>query len=155
MRHAPEEHVKLVALNKKPASDSGHTLSKWDKDRTRILNNGTLIWLYTYEHSGAVAAKGIDFVKDNNGAMYTLYAAFFIDINGYKRPNMLGRDIFKFYLGQDGTLYPAGGKDVCVYYGLDRAYWNTAEDSWGCKDTTTYGVGCAGRISESNWVMNY
>lgn len=65
-----------------------------------VLQDGTIIsyvqhsvtWSYT-DHKNA-SGKGINCGK------------FFYDINGHKKPNQLGRDIFVFYLDVDG-IYAA------------------------------------------------
>lgn len=51
-----------------------------------------------------------------DGGNYINKAAdVYIDINGEKKPNISGRDFFKFELGTDGHLYPYGSKDWAIY----------------------------------------
>ena len=83
---------------------------------------------------------------------------FTIDINGYKKPNKYGRDIFQFIIIDTG-IYPYGninyGKYLqshCnKYINPNFYYWRTTS-SWqaelyGCK-TSLEGRGCAGRVLE-------
>jgi len=74
---------------------------------------------------------------------------FQIDINGLKGPNTLGRDIFQFYIGANGILYPMGSKIVAEYFGRDY-YWETATDNRFCCNNlkSCDGGGCTARIFE-------
>ena len=58
-----------------------------------------------------------------------------IDVNGGKRPNMYGRDIFYFRLSRNGRLFSDGNSDNCK-----------KGDS---------GSNCTARIIENGWVMDY
>lgn len=78
----------------------------------------------------------------------------FIDTNGPKPPNVIGRDVFRFFLGKNGAILPAGAKDntLASYFG----YWNVT-GGFGCKEGSSAGDGeaCFGRIVEESWQMNY
>ena len=95
----------------------------------------------------------------------------YVDINGIKNPNIMGRDLFVFVLGNDGVLQPAGGMDVASMWGCKQdqmescgAHW-TSTNSEGEYSASgdgavscipeSLGLGCAGRIIEENWKMNY
>src|SRR5574344_1578854 len=54
-------------------------------------------------------------IAAGGGHMYSRQGSFDIDINGFKKPNTWGRDIFFFYLSGDGKLYPGGGKDESLF----------------------------------------
>jgi len=74
-----------------------------------------------------------------------------IDINGLKKPNIAGRDIFTFLIttGKGPTLYPVGGKlydNWITEQGCDYGY-NGGVDIGGYR--------CAGRIMDEGWKMNY
>lgn len=72
-------------------------------------------------------------------------AYIYIDINGFKSPNRMGRDIFGFYIARDG-LYPHGmpGSHVYGY----STYCN------GSGTNFENGNGCASRVLEEG-AMNY
>ena len=78
-----------------------------------------------------------------------------IDVNGDKKgPNQCGRDIFDFMLLQNGNLVPKYGK----YYadGDDERYYKTSSKSWvTCNPSNGVGIGCAARIIENGWKMDY
>ena len=80
-------------------SVTGNGYSKWEDDTTdrsrAILTDGTLIMF-------------------NKNAMWGdegnyLYAQIYVDINGFKGPNQLGRDFFYFYISPE-KIVPAGAK---------------------------------------------
>lgn len=68
-----------------------------------------------------------------------------IDVNGLKKPNKAGRDVFSFYITRDAMLYPYGGRDE----GTSAWTTNCASSSF------LYGRYCTGRIIEKGWVMDY
>ena len=57
-------------------------------------------------------------VPSNNNLYYQSYnsscAEIFVDLNGERGPNILDRDVFKFYLMTDGIV-PAGGSKEIVW----------------------------------------
>jgi prepilin-type N-terminal cleavage/methylation domain-containing protein len=72
-----------------------------------------------------------------------------IDVNGDKNPNLVGRDVFDFNINKYGGLIPyASGywKDNPMYCGIE-----------GSTDTSMIymGIGCAARIIQNGWVMDY
>lgn len=79
-------------------SVTGNGYSKWEDDTTdrsrAILTDGTLIMF-------------------NKSAMWGggnyLYAQIYVDINGFKGPNQLGRDFFYFYISPE-KIVPGGAK---------------------------------------------
>ena len=67
-----------------------------------------------------------------------------IDVNGYAKPNRLGKDLFAFALMADGSLVPVG------YSGA----WNVA--STACNSTKVVdGYTCAGSVFENNLKVIY
>jgi len=72
-----------------------------------------------------------------------------LDVNGFKKPNAIGRDIFSFYIYND-KIYPAGGGGT----------WNTTTH-WGCtaaangSSRNNDNPFCTGRVIEEGWQMNY
>ncbi len=84
-----------------------------------------------------------------------------VDVNGLKGPNIFGRDIFIYVLGNDGMLYPWGGIDWGVYNGCEYNkpcvhYWNSGAVGWDCAMTDkSQGVGCSARIMAEGWEMKY
>src|SRR5574344_1332682 len=101
-------------------------------------------------------------IAASGGHMYSYQGWFDIDINGFKKPNTMGRDMFSFYISGDGKLYPDGGKDSSLGSGGNLYYtWQGEEYSphWcgtpGSTDVShSSGTGCTARIMEEGWQMN-
>lgn len=88
------------------------------------------------------------------GNMKQECAYIFVDVNGLKKPNVAGRDIFGFAIsnGKGPLLYPYGGVDYNFY-----EWWKTPGTGVirHCYSGDKDGFFCAGRIMEENWEMNY
>lgn len=99
-----------------------------------------------------------DFTK--SGSMKAICGHVIVDVNGAKGPNIVGRDLFILSkIGHDGTLFPYYGKQYGDYYGVPGYYW---QDNSTCGiagnpaiPNGTQGDGCAARIVENGWVMDY
>jgi len=73
-----------------------------------------------------------------------------IDVNGLKKPNAFGRDIFYFKIVNDNgpALYPVGGAKY--------EPWKTKGCTSGYNGgTDKQGYWCIGRIIDEGWQMNY
>ena len=89
------------------------------------------------------------------GALQSPAATVTIDVNGAEMPNTYGRDIFFYKLGENGHLYPYGGKDVSL--ALDNNsnnVWDSEDSSYACISGSN-GRGCAARLAEEGYKMNY
>lgn len=86
----------------------------------------------------------------------TLHGSFIIDVNGNKKPNKVGRDMFYFYLSSEGYLIPQYGHDYYGYYWRNDALNGCGEpDKPLTSKSRSRGIGCAARIIENGWVMDY
>lgn len=77
-----------------------------------------------------------------------------VDINGSKKPNTWGRDIFRFFIanGRGAKLYPCGGIDGDGF----GNYWRDNNGNpQHCYPGEPNGMLCAGRIMEDGWEMKY
>ncbi len=121
-------------------------------------------WVYAFKKINGVA---IGFY-DGDGGNCTQFATsnsrlkrscmdVYIDLNAEKDPNMFGRDAFHFVLGNDGFLYPIHGREHSktgdVYWRNNARLCGTAGSSK--LPTNVSGQGCAARIIEEGWQMNY
>lgn len=97
------------------------------------------------------------------GAMKAFCGEVMIDVNGPKQPNKIGRDIFGFYLGHDGSLYPYYGR-ACIeyankFFNAEDYYWRNDATLCGAPNNSdvsgALGLGCAARIMENGWQMDY
>lgn len=92
-----------------------------------ILSNGNLV--YFNDKTGSCSADAGDGPLDMSEC-----SSIFIDVNGFKGPNQVGRDAFYFHITTNG-LYPTG----------------IFNDTANC---TTNGTGCTGRVL-SEGAINY
>jgi len=92
------------------------------------------------------------------GPNYSAHGNAVIDVNGDKEPNLLGRDIFMFQTHTNGTLIPYGSAQYdTTYCGASGSctYGSDNKSAYGCDPADTPGNGCAGRVIDEGWVMNY
>lgn len=106
-------------------------------------------------------------VPDNSsvGPMKAYCGAFGVDVNGNKPPNIFGRDYHStLMIAPNGVIYPYGGAGAAQFcYGsiwaTSPVYWKSGSDLCGAPNSslssTVTGQGCAGRIQEEGWEMNY
>ena len=85
------------------------------------LTDGTYIVFDIY---GSLSTFGIenDFPNNNNTTM-----GFFVDLNGAKNPNVVGRDIFTFALTKHGIV-PAGIHNNSAHCTRELKDWNSGID---------------------------
>jgi len=70
--------------------------------------------------------------KGTSPALQNIYGYYYADINGYKGPNQIGKDVFLFYLTKYGIIPLGTSQEISGY-----------TFSGFCKDKdTTYGWGC-------------
>ena len=86
---------------------------------------------------------------------------YFVDLNGTKGPNTLGRDIFNFSVDQYGKVW-SNSFECITPRCLDFVVSNWANGDNGCgkpdkslKEAGGIGLGCAARIIENGWKIDY
>ena len=96
-------------------------------------------------------------VTEAGGNLYNYTAIVYIDVNGKDKPNTFGRDIFQFFLGSDGILYPQGGMDISVFLrGDNRFTWKNGKSYSQCSNiATASGLECTARLVENGFKMDY
>lgn len=125
----------------------------WDEDFVLTGKNDISYLIYIPNPMG----NTFKFAKESEvlnagGSLYKSVVDLYIDVNGNKKPNIFGRDIFTFKVGIDGVLYPIGGKDYSIWQeGDDTAHWTKL-----CTDTNKgIGTACTGRLIENGYKMDY
>lgn len=121
------------------------------------LKNGVVIFLSTFDNASSIAEETKK-AKKENCSLNTKAAEIVIDVNASEMPNVIGKDIFFFILGEDGHLYPFGGKDVARI--TSGGEWNSADSTFACTDSikgasTAKGLGCTARIIADGYKINY
>lgn len=125
--------------------------------------NGATIYIRTYSHTEAEIEAGRTAAIEQGSSYYTNAADVFIDVNGKSAPNTYGRDVFAFQVGENGILYPDGGRDVARMDDGDISHtWDNAtpnrfsctDDNKGSVDAQR-GLGCAARVIAEGYKINY
>ena len=140
--------------------------------------DGTLLLRVAFDTRGYNGSKDkeeryIKKIKEQGGNMFCRTAdSFMIDVNGPSKPNTVGRDLFRFALSCDGKLYPYAGKDWSLWWApyyndilKNSNYWRNDSSACGTPGQpinknaypvgTSVGYGCAARIIENGWEMDY
>lgn len=107
-----------------------------------ILQDGTLFGFFSSTDPTCNTILGSDKLANGCGEFAI------VDTNGEKPPNKFGRDVFRVYLLKSGEIVPVGMKND-TYFGRWDSYGNGS-----CLENTS-GQGCAARIMEEGWAMNY
>lgn len=104
---------------------SKRALGCWSKDATRTINGS----IYTYGHEKGIGdtycavrlADGMNLSFDTWGPSDLGVTSssdvffFYVDVNGDKKPNVLGKDVFQFVVTKEkGALVPAGADNNTV-----------------------------------------
>lgn len=98
------------------------------------------------------------------GSYKGVVADVYYDINGLiAKPNKLGKDVFRFLIDDNGSIYPYGGKqNYTALKSTETTYRPTKEQAW--KDDTNnpcnvtsvkVGTTCAASIAENDWKIVY
>lgn len=122
------------------------------------LKNGAMVFLNVNNENGQKTEAEEERIRQQGGSLYKIAADIWIDVNGAAAPNTLGRDIFSFYLGENGKLYPLGGKDVETYDSpANPQLWNNANSGRRCLDGNIggSGYGCTARVIADGYKINY
>ena len=85
------------------------------------------IYIRTYANPGNAALEqaGTNAIAAGS-SYYTNAADVYIDVNGKSAPNTYGRDLFAFKIGENGVLFPLGGRDVSAMDGGATNVWDNA-----------------------------
>ena len=161
------KYIKIIGVEKygnKIAPLKGNYTTNTTDYYSLVLSDGSMVMLYA---SASPTSKGSEYcnrIKPLGGNMCSDAGSMDIDINGRKGPNIYGRDVFRFSYSDEGKLYPNGGKDYALYRSQQAlnnnySYWRNQSSSCGNADGTmpnsVDGDGCAARIMEEGWKMNY
>lgn len=156
-------------------ANTGECFAKFDNNFDGSANS-TSSWTNTVNGKYAfITAEGMSFAFNSYYSQCGTDLSFasdvptektcgfiYIDINGLKKPNNFGRDVFIFFITSNKALllYPQAG----FYVSGDGTtgsmadggnyYWNYQGRN-GCSKNNKGGTDCTGRIMENNWVMDY
>lgn len=94
------------------------------------------------------------FITKNSNNIYIMDDKSVVIDTSKGNPNILGRDIFIFYLNEDGKLYPYGSKYL-ANMSDEYEYWKESSDKYFACNDTKKGAGCTARLVENNFVVDY
>lgn len=109
----------------------GSAMGNFTASRTVILRNGVILKYNTESNDG----KTVGF--------------FMFDINGNDKPNMLGRDLFGFYVTPKGRIVDCSelsNDDVSLAEKINKCKANSSPKGTGW---------CYGAVVDSGWKMDY
>ena len=125
------------------------------------MKNGAVIFIARNINSKLNMSRAIN----NAGGNLVRSAAYVvIDVNGRTMPNRTGRDIFWFMLGDDGVLYPYGGRDVAIFNAANNNAVGAITEQWNMVNSDTYkcldrnigtGHGCTARLIEQGYKVKF
>ena len=105
--------------------------------RFKLSNSMTVNMVFYPYNTNRKSVSDCSTIKSNGGSMCNYVANIYLDVNGNKKPNVIGKDIYNFYLSDDGRLFPYGGNDLYQYNNTE--VWKTK-----CSDKTIK-AGCDSR----------
>ena len=165
-----DEFVKHIKIVKNCKTNAGQGC--WSAN-TNYYYDGTSTTNYTFDTDGYytfITADGMSVGVQNYannctqggtgwttgelGYMSKVCGVVLFDVNGLKKPNNWGRDVFTFFItnGKGALLYPQSGKDD--NYNNTNSWWNYNNLN-RCSSSAKNGNYCTGRIIENGWVMDY
>lgn len=145
----------LNYLNNRPFKDLSGYNNAFTAEVAYQMKNGAIIF---YTHTDRDISRTSATLSAQGGTVSRFVAQVDIDVNGSENPNKYGRDVFRFGLGDNGHLYPAGSLNYSIITnGDDTYYWNktSPDSSSSCDDTNGKTVGCTARLVEENFKINY
>ena len=83
------------------------------------------------------------------GTLCEKMADIYVDVNGSKKPNAFGRDIYLFYVGNDGKVFPYGSNDTAIYDSSPE--WNTTNGCQGKEPNDP--LACTARVLKEGYTM--
>lgn len=118
-----------------------------------VMEDGTFVFMRSYKK----ANNDVSVMLRRGTALSERAADIYIDVNGKNIPNTVGRDLFHFYLGQDGILYPDGSKDFTAFLNDDGNDWKGTKTDYMCTDNVKGNSGwpCTARLIEEDYKMKY
>ncbi|MDD3236561.1 MAG: type II secretion system protein [Candidatus Gastranaerophilales bacterium] len=115
---------------------------------TLVLNDGMILYLDLSKDSSYLA-------NSIGGGNLSKWGDIYVDVNGEKKPNQIGRDVFWYWIDTNGNVKPKGTGQWVINNG---AYY---VESVGCGDKigsgpgTPEGWGCAGYLATNGGKMDY
>lgn len=125
--------------------------------------DGPKMAVFTFADGSAMAVNMYARGSQLKGGTYKgNVAAVWVDINGFdKKPNRAGKDEFRFYIDDSGSVYPDGGKTKMKLYEMttgdkNALNWETGNYRSLCnKNKVTTGVYCGASVVDNGFKVIY
>lgn len=128
---------------------------------TTITYNG-VVWscgaCATIASGASVCIDNVKCYSSSYGGYSTNYGNIFVDINGKKGPNILGRDAFMMAYFPDGVIDLPLVTPACRTLGVCNggSIQTIRESGTNCETSTaTEHQACFGKLLNNNWEMTY
>ena len=109
-------------------------------------------YVLSEELCSQIKADGGTFCISHTEPMAMADAGLEIDVNGKKKPNKYGRDLFRFHVDDKGQVYPHGSP---IILGVNQSYLGGYTADMQCGMAGSYGIHCAAKIMDDGWKMDY
>ena len=135
-----------------------------------FLLNGTEVSIETLPcksvyGGGGSCTRSYDVLNDGSLIIWDtstdrdVYTSVIVDVNGIRKPNQIGRDVFYFAILNDGRVLPYGTPGLSIAgahgFGDFTAGAHNDDVQFNDCDLAGAGIGCAARLMQNNWKMDY
>ena len=125
-------------------------------DKSSESTNNDLKW---YMNDGSIYMVNVLNANTPPAGGTSFYGIVYIDVNGNKGPNTWGRDAFSYFIDVYGHLVPRYSSYTALVSPMTEPNWLTDTSRCGVAGssdiTGVSGLGCAARLQETDWVMDY
>ena len=164
------EYMKIQKVcNPREYSEGCHTISYTDfngdydnplSGRLQIFTKDGMIYYFSSflpKYPRSLSKEECEESMADGGSVCSYYtnpssAGLEVDVNGIKGPNRYGRDMFRFLLDNKGQVFLMG---AVSFMGKRKSYLEPEANWASCNEGCAYGVGCAAKIMDNGWVMDY
>jgi type II secretory pathway pseudopilin PulG len=156
---SPSSHT--IETDKYYTKEDRSSTASFDEDYPIFLSNGTKLVLYfIFKTPSRETDAQCSKIKALGGSMCSNIGNIMIDVNGNKGPNVFGRDVFFFYISDEGVLYPSGGKDYALNWestnlASNSNYWKNIYNETKEQNDAKEGHNRTGQLMEEGWKMTY
>ena len=122
------------------------------------LKNGALVMFKKATTASIIQPEDEDPVtlESLGGTISGSIGKLTIDVNGTDSPNIWGRDVFHFRIGNDGLLYPAGSLNYSILEKGDaNNVWWKDDSALSCMNKGNKTIGCCARLLENNYEVDF
>ena len=105
MKISPTDRYNVVGYNGRQYFNNG----VYQQSMPFVSDDGMVYWLWPWKNHNFHPGRGSQ--EDNpypDIPAHQLIGAIYVDVNGSEAPNKMAKDVFLFYMFNDGSIRPAG-----------------------------------------------